>query len=318
MTPINGLHHITAYASDPQQNYDFMTEILGLRFVRQTLLYMPGQAIYHLYYGDEEGKPGTVLTYFPREDLPAGRTGQGQISSCAFVIPPDSVDYWIDRFDDLGVNHRVSERFDETVISFSDPDGLPLELVTGETDIAPWDESDVPVEHGIRGVHSVALNSHDPAGTFDTLETMGWERLDRAESPEGARIRYVPSEPADRGQHVDVLVHPNTAPWSHGTGTFVHVAFRVADEESQAEWRDHFAENDLIATGTKYRQEFRSMYLTEPGGSTLEFATDGPGFTEHEEVEALGEELQVPEPLREMVDVPIRELKDQLPEFNPN
>lgn len=315
--PINGLHHVTAYASNPQDNYDFMTNVLGLRFCRQTLLYVPGQPIYHLYYGDREGNPGTVLTYFPRPNLQEGRIGQGQISACAFTIPEGSIEYWTERLDNLDVPYRTEERFDETAILLSDPDGLPLELVTGESDIEPWTEGGVPSEHGIRGLHSVGLNSHDPAGTFHALETMEWERVGRDESPEGARIRYSPSEPADRGHYVDVLVHPNTAPWSHGTGTFVHVAFRVPDEQSQDEWRERFAEEDLIATGTKYRQEFRSMYFTEPGGATFEFATDGPGFTAHEDVEELGETLQVPEPLREMVDVPIAELKEQLPPFDP-
>lgn len=316
--PINGLHHVTAYASDPQENYDFMTEVLGLRLCRQTLLYAPGQSIYHLYYGNQKGQPGTVLTYFPKPNLEPGRVGQGQISSCAFTIPEDSIAYWRSRLDEHEVPYRMAERFDETAILLSDPDGLPLELVTGESDIEPWTGADVPGEHGIRGLHSVGLNSHDPAGTFRTLEAMEWERVGRDESPAGARIRYTPIERAGHGHFVDVLVQPNTPPWSHGTGTFVHVAFRVPDEEAQEAWRERFAEHDLIATGTKYRQEFRSMYLTEPGGSTFEFATDGPGFTEHEDIDELGNTLQIPEPLREMVDVPIKELKNQLPPFEPS
>ncbi len=318
MDPIRGLHHVTAYASDPQENYEFVTEVLGLRFCRQTLLYMPGQPIYHLYYGDEAGHPGTVLTYFPQPDMEPGQPGQGQFSTCSFTIPEESVDYWLDRLESFDIPTQVEERFDETAIGFSDPDGLPLELVTGESDIDPWEGGDVPAEHGIRGMHGVALESQVPAETFETLETMGWERVGRHEDTGGARIRYQPGEPADRGRYVDVLVHPNQAPWQVGTGTIVHVAFRVTDEDDQDEWREYLEEHDRIATERKYRQEFRSQYFNDPSGATFEMATDGPGFTAHEDLDSLGEELQIPEPLRDMYGEEVEELKEQLPPFEPN
>lgn len=318
MKAIAGIHHVTAYAEDPQENYEFMTDVLGLRFVRQTLLYMPGQPIYHLYYGDGAGTPGTVLTYFPGVDMPPGRVGKGDISSIGFTIPEGSVDYWTTRLADHDVDATVTERFDETVIGFEDPDGLPIELVTGESDIEPWDGADVPVEHGVRGIHDVGVTSADPFGTYDVLETMEWERQGRYDAPMGGdRVRYAPTEPAGHGTYVDVVIQPNAPSAAKGIGMFVHLAFRVADESSQDEWSETLRDNRFETTGRKYRQEFRSMYLTEPGGATFEYATDGPGFTEHEDLDALGEELQVPEPLREAVDVPVEELKAELPPFDP-
>lgn len=318
MKAIDGIHHVTAYAEDPQENYEFMTEVLGLRFVRQTLLYMPGQPIYHLYYGDREGTPGTVLTYFPGVDMPPGRVGKGDISAIGFTIPEGSVSYWTDRLRGHDIDTDVSERFDETAISFTDPDGLPIELVTGDSDVEPWEESDVPAEHGIRGIHNVSVTSADPAGTYDVLETMEWERLGRHEGALGPdRVRYMPSDPAGHGRYLDVVIQPNSPSAEKGIGMFVHVAFRVANEWVQDQWSEHLRANRFETTGRKYRQEFRSMYLTEPGGATFEYATDGPGFTEHEGLDELGEELQVPEPLQEAVDVPIDELKAELPEFHP-
>jgi len=318
MKAIDGIHHVTAYASDPQRNYDFMTDVLGLRFVRQTLLYMPGQPIYHLYYGDRQGTPGTVLTYFPGVDMPEGQVGKGDISSIGFTIPRGSVDYWTGRLEEHDIATEVTERFDETAISFTDPDGLPLELVTGDSDIDPWTEADVPAKHGIRGIHDVAVTSADPAGTFDVLETMGWERLGRYDAPmSGDRIRFTPSEPAGHGRYLDVVVQPNLPSARKGIGMFVHVAFRVANEWVQQEWSETLRENGYVTTSRKYRQEFRSMYLTEPGGATFEYATDGPGFTEHEDLAELGGELQIPKTLREAIDVPVEELKQELPEFEP-
>jgi len=318
MKAIRGIHHVTAYASDPQSNYEFMTDVLGVRFVRQTLLYMPGQPIYHLYYGDRNGTPGTVMTYFPGVDMPEGRVGKGDISSIGFTIPEGSVSYWTDRLQDLGIQSAVTERFEETAISFTDPDGLPIELVTGESDVEPWEESDVPAEHGVRGIHNVAVTSADPAGTYDALETMGWERLGRHEAQLAAdRVRYVPTESADHGKYVDVVIQPNSPSAEKGIGMFVHVAFRVANEYVQDEWSETLRANGFETTSRKYRQEFRSMYLTEPGGATFEYATDGPGFTEHEAIEELGGELQVSEVLREALDVPVEELKEQLPPFEP-
>lgn len=318
MRTIDGVHHVTAYASDPQENYEFVTGVLGLRFVRQTLLYLPGQPVYHLYYGDRTGTPGTVLTYFPGADVPEGRVGKGDVGAVAFTIPEGSVEYWADRLAANDVEARVSGRFDETVVSFTDPDGLPIELVTGTSDVEPWDGADVPTEHGIRGIHGVSVNSADPAGTFDVLETMGWVRVGRHDPPmSGDRVRYAPADPAGHGRFLDVLVTPNRPRARKGVGAFVHVAFRVANEWEQDAWSDELRDAGYVTTGRKYRQEFRSVYLTEPGGATFEYATDGPGFTEHETVEDLGGELQVPGPLREAVDVPIEELTAALPPFEP-
>lgn len=162
---IPGLHHVTSIASNPQQNVDFYTEVLGLRLVKRTVNF-DDKYTYHLYYGDEVGNPGTVLTFFPFEDGRQGRVGRGQTSATAFVIPEGSVDYWIDRLESRDVDVDTPHtRFGETVVPFRDHDVQPLELVTGTSDIEPWADGPVPADNAIRGFHSVTLDSLNPEKT---------------------------------------------------------------------------------------------------------------------------------------------------------
>ena len=176
----SGIHHVTAIASDPQRNVDFYTEVLGLRLVKRTVNF-DDEYTYHLYYGDELGTPGTVLTFFPFEGAASGRVGAGQVGATAFAVPPGSVDYWTDRFESEGVEFDApEEQFGETVVAFRDHDGQPMELVAadGGREIEPWDGGPVPTEHAIRGFHSVTLNSASSDVTASVLETMGYEEID--------------------------------------------------------------------------------------------------------------------------------------------
>lgn len=283
-----GLHHVTSIASDPQANVEFYTDVLGLRLVKRTVNF-DDTSTYHLYYGDEVGTPGTALTFFPSEDGSPGRVGRGQTSATALLVPPDSVDYWLDRFDALGVDREAPrERFDETVVPFRDGDGQPLELVTGESDIEPWAGGPVPAEHAIRGFHGVTLDSLDPARTGEILDILGYERVDEA----GERTRYRAA--SDRAAVVDVLDRPDAEQGQEGVGTVHHVAFRAPDEETELAWRDALIEAGLDVTPQKDRQYFRSIYTREPGGILFEIATDGPGFTRDESVEDLGTSLKLP------------------------
>src|SRR5579859_6850277 len=153
---IAGLHHLTAIVADPQQNVDFYTRVLGQRLVKQTVNFDdPGT--YHLYYGDEVGNPGTILTFFPFVGIPRGHRGVGQVAAVAFAIPSASLGYWRERLTAYGVTIEDAEtRFGERVLAFADPDGLQLELVAGDAAGAQpgWTGGSVPPEHAIRGFHA--------------------------------------------------------------------------------------------------------------------------------------------------------------------
>ena len=228
------------------------------------------------------------------------------------MIPEGSVEYWTDRFEEHGVEYTTEERFGETAIGFTDPDGTPFELVTGESDIEPWEDGPVPAEHGVRGLHSVTVHSNDPAGTFRALETMEWTRVGRADYPQaGDHVRYQAPGDGTGANFVDVLIRPNAPQGIQGTGTFLHVAFDAGEKWEQKEWSERFRDEGLITTSRKDRDYFWSMYFAEPGGVTFEFATEGPGVTLDESVEELGSELKVPD----WLDVDVSEIDEQLPDL---
>nr|WP_254545541.1 ring-cleaving dioxygenase [Halomarina sp. BND7] len=294
---IPGIHHVTSIASDPQANVDFYTEVLGLRLVKRTVNF-DDKFTYHLYYGDETGTPGTILTFFPFVGATKGSVGAGQTTATAFVVPPDAIDYWLDRLDDLGVDRDdPEERFGETVLPFRDHDGQPLELVAGESPVEPWAEGPVPAEYAIRGFHGVTLHTTDPESTAAVLETMGFER----EAADGDRVRYRAS--GDRASVVDLLAREGPR-GRQGVGTVHHVAFRTPDDERQRAWRERLTDAGLSVTPVKDRQYFRSIYFREPGGVLFEIATDPPGFTRDEDAAELGSALKLPpwlEEEREMI-----------------
>ncbi len=291
--PISGIHHVTAITGDPEENVDFYTDVLGLRLIKKTVNF-DDITTYHLYYGDEVGSPGTVLTFFPFGAGQGGRVGRGQTSATAFVVPDGSLAYWQERFDEYGVEYGdVGDRFDERVLPFEDRNGQPLELVTGEADIEPWGGTDVPADHAIRGFHGVTLLSEKPDETVDVLEAMGYDSTDTA----GSRTRLEGA--GDRAAFVDVLNDPDANRGVEGVGTVHHVAFRVPDDETQHAWRETLSERGLRVTPRKDRQYFRSIYVREPGGVLFELATDGPGFDRDEPIEELGTKLKLPPWLEE-------------------
>ncbi|MFW5949412.1 MAG: VOC family protein, partial [Halolamina sp.] len=179
-TLMPGIHHVTCAAGDPQRNMDFWAETLGLRLVKRSIN-QDDPSTYHFFFGDAEGTPGTSMTFFPWADLPQGKVGSGQVSRVAFRVPAGSLDYWEDRFDEYDVDYddRV-ERFGETVLPFTDPDNLPVELVAteiGDDDpTTAWTEF-VPEDDAIRGFHSVTLWLADPDPTEELLATMGFDRV---------------------------------------------------------------------------------------------------------------------------------------------
>jgi len=296
---LTGLHHITAIASDPKQNVDFYTRVLGLRFVKKSVN-QDDPGTYHLYYGDYAATPGTILTFFPWPGARRGRPGHGQAFATAFSIPQGSEDFWAQRITQFNVpTEPASERFGESVLTLFDPDGLRLELVaTKETDPRePAPANDIPRDQAIRGFHSSTLGlRHDQATGSLLTATMGYRAVARA----GDRVRYTVGA-GGPGTYVDLLVDPSLPAGLNGAGTIHHVAFRTDDDRTQ-----QIAHSELSAQGLGLspiidRAFFKSIYYREPGGVLFEIATDTPGFAIDEPVESLGQSLSLPpqlEPFR--------------------
>jgi len=291
-TPILGIHHVTAIAGDPQTNVDFYAGVLGLRLIKKTVNF-DDPSTYHLYYGDGVGSPGTVMTFFPRARVRRGVLGSGQTSTTTFAVPENSLAYWRQRLEETLVRTADLTRFGAPGLSFADPDGLRLELIESsgpEQNRQPWDGSSVPVEHAIRGFDSVTLLHADSATTERLLvAAMGFRQV----AADGQRVRYE-SGGGGSGAFVDLLHDPNMAPGRVAGGSVHHVAFRVADDDAEAEWQNRLSEAGHPTTEVKDRVYFHSVYFREPGGVLFELATDNPGFATDESVDQLGSELRLP------------------------
>jgi catechol 2,3-dioxygenase-like lactoylglutathione lyase family enzyme len=296
---ILGLHHVTAIAGEPQQNIDFYTGFLGLRLIKLTVNFDAPET-YHLYYGDENGHPGTILTFFPWPGAPKGRRGTGQLTTTSFSIPKASLSYWIERLTNHGIHFEgPSNRFEEQVITFSDPDDLKLELVAheGAEKRSGWIHGPVPREHAIRGFFGVTLCEEGYERTASLLtQVMGFHLVEE----EGNRFRYEVGE-GGAGAMVDVLCQPDAPSGLVSVGTVHHVAWRTPDDEQQKDWRSDLVKARLNVTPVIDRKYFHSIYFREPGGVLFEIATDPPGFTVDEKLEELGTKLVLPpwlEPIR--------------------
>ena len=262
---------MTGIVRDAQANVGFYSDVLSLRLVMHTVNFTD-KFTRHLFYGDETGSPGTVLTFFPYPAEDDGRPGKPQISTAELVIPPNSVSYWRDRLADHGVAvEGPFDRFDETVLRFADPDGTRLELVTGDSDVEPWTNGSVPVEHAIRGIHGVTLLSANVYATASVLDTLGFE----LRAQEGDRVRY--EAPGERATVIDLLDR-EAAFGREGAGSIHHVAVRVPDADQLYEWHDLFRERGYDVSRVKDRHFFHSLYVREPGGILFELATESPGL----------------------------------------
>lgn len=290
-SPIVGLHHVTAIASDPQQKLDFYTQVLGLRFVKRTVNFDdPGT--YHFYFGDDAGSPGTILTFFPWPRASRGMTGLGEVTRTAFSVPLESVDYWLERLLDKGVMvERTGKRFEEEVLTLADPDGMKIEIVAhadaGAANAPRF--SSVPPEHAVRGFFGVTLYEQSADETTSVLNLLGFDKV----AEEGNRLRFAAAGKA-LGNHIDLLIDPKGGYGRSGAGSVHHIAFRAKDDAAQREWRELIAKH-LDVTPILDRTYFHSIYFREPGGVLFELATDPPGFALDEPGESLGEELRIPQ-----------------------
>jgi glyoxalase family protein len=292
---LRGIHHITALASDPQANVDFYVGVLGLRLVKVSVN-QDDPDVYHFFYADEIGSPGSDLTFFPYQGLARGSRGYGQATVAYFSIPLDSLDYWVERLGSFGVRVSEPRRVDDGyLVEFQDPDGLGLALYAHrEADdkrIRPWRDSPVPFEHFIRGFHKaeIAVVSCKHSGWF-LEEVLGFRRvyegLDRA--------RYVAGD-GGSGSIVDVLCPPGLSEGYMGAGSIHHIAWIAQDEGTQAVFRERLLRLGFRVTPVIDRKWFKSIYFREPGGVLYEIATEGPGFLVDEPPEMLGKSLALPE-----------------------
>lgn len=289
---ILGLHHITAIAADAQKNYDFYTKVLGLRMVKKTVNFDdPGT--YHFYYGNEHGTPGTILTFFPWKNIGQGKSGTGMATEIAYAVPSGSLDAWKERFSRHNVAFsETAPRFGETGLSFTDPDGLQLQLVIPAAEDAriPWETAEVKADMATKGFHSTTLSLKQIDATAKVLTDIFGYRL---QSQEGNRYRFVTDAVANAGI-IDLLELPDGAPGKQAAGTNHHVAFRVANNADQMEYREKVLAGGLQITPQIDRDYFYSLYFREPGGVLFEIATDNPGFTVDEPLDQLGTNLKLP------------------------
>jgi glyoxalase family protein len=299
----SGLHHVTAIGSDPQRNIDFYISGLGLRLVKKTVNF-DDPSTYHLYYGDDSGRPGSLMTFFPWKGIRAGTIGAGQSTTTAFSVPAGSIGWWKEHFGALGIDSDVTtESSTEERLSLRDPDGLQLDLVASSvTDPRdPWDSASVPAEYAVRGQHSSVLTVNDPAGTTRVLtEDLGM----RLVSEQGNRLRFAAGEGLP-GHIVDVIAEPGASTGLTAGGTVHHIAFRVPDHATQELWREQLVDRGYGVTAILDRQYFTSIYFREPGGVLFEIATDTPGFDIDEPLLELGRSLKLPpwlEPSREAIE----------------
>jgi len=298
---IDGIHHITAIASDPQTNVDFYAGVLGLRLVKRTVNFDDPQ-VYHLYYGDATGSPGTILTFFPWPGARRGSRGVGQATVTAFSVPEGSLGYWRERLSRHGIVAEAPKtRGEEEILTLLDPDGLKLELVAhaGAAAAAPWGDGTggpVPDAHAVRRFFGLTLQEQAYEPTAETLETLGFPLLGEdspgaaGKSGGGSRFRF----DAGQGARLDVIRNPDGGHGHIAAGTVHHVAWRVTDDAEQLRWREKIAGAGLHVTPVLDRQYFHSIYFREPGGVLFEIATDPPGFILDESVASLGSALKLP------------------------
>ncbi|WP_047984981.1 ring-cleaving dioxygenase [Ornithinibacillus californiensis] len=283
-----GIHHITSIVGHPQENVDFYASVLGLRLVKKTINFDdPGT--YHLYFGNDGGRPGSIITFFPWANAYQGKIGGGQVGVTSYAVPTGSMPFWKKRLEKFNINYTKSERFGETYFVFDDVHGLQLELVEREEgEINNWSIGDVTPEVAIKGFAGAVLLSTQPEETARLLvDVMGLEKI----GEEGDLIRF--KSHGDIGNIID-LKKTTVGRGQMGVGTVHHIAWRAEDDEDQLDWKTHVAGNGYAVTPVRDRNYFNATYFREHGEILFEIATDPPGFAHDESYETMGEELKLP------------------------
>jgi glyoxalase family protein len=287
---IRGLHHVTSMARDAAENNAFFTDTLGMRRVKKTVNF-DAPDVYHLYYGDGHGTPGSVMTYFPFPNIVRGRQGTGEVGTTAFAVPAGSLGWWQERLSGKGVDgiERL-EKFGEQRLFFRGPDGDGFTLVEVDGDARPgWTGAGVPDHAAIHGFHSVAMRLQDSGATAELLGFMGYEQL-----AQSGNIRRFAIAGGNGANVVDIETLPMVTHARQGAGSVHHVAFAVENRARQLEVRKALMDTGFQVTPVIDRDYFWAIYFRAPGGVLFEIATNEPGFDRDEDAAHLGEALKLP------------------------
>lgn len=290
LNQIKGLHHVTAMAADAAQNNAFWTKTLGLRRVKQTVNF-DEPSVYHLYYGDEAGTPGSVMTYFPFPHIARGRSGTGEVGTTVFSVPEGSLDWWEQKLTAEGVKQLTrDESFGQKRLNFAGPDGDGLALVEDKNDVRlPWIHGGIPADKAIRGFHSASLRLRDEGATEELLKFMGYQFADTHES-----IKRLVRPGGNGADFIDLETLPGAAHAGLGAGSVHHIAFAVDNRATQLEVRKALMDTGYQVTPVIDRDYFYAVYFRTPGGVLFEVATNEPGFDRDEDTAHLGEALRLP------------------------
>ena len=300
LTQIKGLHHVTSMAAHAQQNSDFFTKKLGLRRVKKTVNFDDPE-VYHLYYGDEFGTPGSVMTYFPFPHIAAGRQGAGEVGETYFAVPKGAIDFWKERL----VAQKVgglseSEVFGEKRLRFDGPDHDSFSLIEVDSDKRTgWKHGDIAASEAIQGFHGASLRLQDAGATSELLQFMGYQQVDT----QGNHTRF--AIPGGNGaDFIDIEAVPQSQRARPGAGSVHHIAFAVEDRAAQLDVRKALLDTGYQVTPVIDRDYFWAIYFRTPGGVLFEVATNEPGFDRDEDAAHLGESLKLPsryEPHRDQI-----------------
>ncbi len=303
MQQTSGIHHITAMVNDAQRNIDFYAGVLGLRLVKKTINFDRPQS-YHLYFGNEAGEPGTVITFFPWPKQLKGRIGMGQVGVTAYSIPTGSLEFWKKRLSKFGIDFKTHKRFGESYLAFQDPDILELELMERSNGpVNNWSFQGIEAEHAIKGFAGATLLSAQPNKTAEVLENvLGLTCI----GDEDGYLRF--KSEATLGNIIDIKLTPSVRGLM-GAGTVHHIAWRAKDEKDLLKWSELLKNKGYYPTEIRDRNYFKAVYFHEDGGILFEIATDPPGFAVDEPQSELGTKLMLPSWLEEKRE----ELEETLP-----
>ena len=288
---ITGIHHITALAGNAQPNIDFYCGILGLRLVKKTVNF-DAPEVYHLYYGNEKGEPGTILTFFPYEGLTGGRHGKGMLNTTSFSVAASALAFWEQRLKKYNISYKgPSERFEEVFIYLEDHDGLGIELVfTDKDNRTVFKYGHIPQDYSIKGFYGAEIWVEG----YERSAALLVEQMDHVQIGEqGNRFRYAATDAP--GNYIDLVCMPDSLKGLGGAGTVHHIAFSTPDADSQIAIRTKISQRMLNPTPVLDRNYFTSIYFREPGGVLFEVATAGPGFLIDEDIKELGGTLKLPQ-----------------------
>lgn len=311
MNQLKGVHHVTAITSSAEKNYGFFTHTLGMRLVKKTVNQDDIQT-YHLFFADDTGSPGTDMTFFDFPGISKGRHGTNEIAKTSFRVSSDAaIDYWVKRFDRLGVKHNgINTQFGKKTISFVDFDDQQYQLISDEQNRGiksgtPWQKGPVPLEYAITGLGPVFIRVSDLKQFTQVLDQV---LMMRESDADGAFHLF---EMGEGGNGASVIVeHDDKSGYSmQGFGSVHHAAFRVEDKAALDEWDERMSRFGFATSGFVNRYFFGSLYVRVAPQILFEFATEGPGFMGDEPYETLGEKLSLPpflEPQRETIEQLVR------------